>query len=702
MLSMLRFPRAARVALTFAITGACSAQLPREQAGGTPAADAPWAVDVRPVSETCRALAKPPVATAPLAKIAYQSLTTAKLGALVDIVPRGDRIYVVDKAGKIQYLAADGKAAPVALDISKDLIVGYDWGLMTFAFHPQFATNGYIYASFNVPYPTLPLPADVVFQSVVARFTSKDGGLTFDPASEKRLLTRDQPNINHGGNKLAFGNDGYLYYAVGDGSRTLLESQNTNRLFGKVLRIDVDGGDPYAIPPTNPFAVSGGAPEVYAYGLRNPWRFNFDRVTGDLWLGDVGNVHWEEINRIELGGNYGWSILEGPVCNLGPDCDRTNLRDPVVAHEHDGTPDGANAIIAGVVYRGNALPELKGKFVYGDWGSSNWWMIDPTPGVKANPIRLERGLDRVGPVSIDLDEDGEIIFATWNGKVMRVVPPAPLPPPAMPARLSDTGCVDKTDPTKPASGLFAYDVNVAQWNDDAVAERFVSVPATAPIGVGERGVLELPPGSVAMRTLRKASKLVETQLLLRRPDASWDAYTYAWSADQKDAALVTQDVTLALPNNLQHAVRPAECVGCHDAKGHMTLGLEAAQLERGGVDQRPAHTSLATMAHVGLIAAPVAPESFAVFPQLAGYDTEERRARAYLHVNCSNCHASTDAGKIDLRITAPRPDAQACAILRTMSSTGADRQPPIGSKTPDATALRVLTPWVASFQAACP
>ena len=125
MLSMLRFPRAARVALTFAITGACSAQLPREQAGGTPAADAPWAVDVRPVSETCRALAKPPVATAPLAKIAYQSLTTAKLGALVDIVPRGDRIYVVDKAGKIQYLAADCKSAPVALDISKDLIVGY-------------------------------------------------------------------------------------------------------------------------------------------------------------------------------------------------------------------------------------------------------------------------------------------------------------------------------------------------------------------------------------------------------------------------------------------------------------------------------------------------------------------------------------------------------------------------------------------------
>ena len=134
----------------------------------------------------------------------------------------------------------------------------------------------------------------------------------------------------------------------------------------------------------------------------------------------------------------------------------------------------------------------------------------------------------------------------------------------------------------------------------------------------------------------------------------------------------------------------------------MTLGLEAAQLERGGIDSKPAHTSLATLAHVGLIAAPVAPETFAVFPQLAGYDTEERRSRAYLHANCAGCHASADAGKLDLRITAPRPDAQACAILRTMNSTAADHQPPIGPKAPDATALRVLTPWVASFQASCP
>lgn len=701
MSSVLSFPRFARVVLTFLITGACSAQLPRADGTATAPTDAPWPVDGRPVSDTCRALAKPPVAVAPQAKIAYQAVTSAKLKELVDIVPHAGKIYVVEKEGRIRYLAPDGKTAPLVMDISSALIVGYDWGLMSFAFHPQFATNGYVYATFNVPHPQQPPPPNVVFQSILARFQSKDGGLTIDPTTEKRLLTRDQPNLNHGGNKVAFGNDGYLYYSVGDGSRTWEESQKTTSLFGKVLRFDVDSGDPYGIPPTNPFAGGGGAPEVYAYGLRNPWRFNFDRVTGDLWLGDVGNVNFEEIDRIVLGGNYGWSVLEGRRCNLAPTCDPTGFVDPVVVHEHDGTPDGAAAIIGGVVYRGNGVPELKGKYVYSDYVSSNWWMIDPAPGAKAVPVRLERGLDRVGPVSIDLDADGEIVFVTHDGKVLRVVQAPALPPPEMAANLSGTGCVDKADPTKPSGGLFAYDVNVPQWNDGAVADRFVSVPPGTTIGVGDRGVLELPPGSVAIRTLRKESKLVETQMLLRRPDASWSAYTYAWAADQKDAVLVDKPTTVALPNGAKHLVKPAECVGCHDAHGHVTLGLEAGQLERGGVDQRPAHTSLATLAHVGLIAAPVAPESFTVLPQLTGYDTDERRARAYLHASCSSCHDGQDKAMLDLRITAPRPDAQACAILTTMRSTGPDRQPPIGATTPDETALRALAPWVASFRS-CP
>src|SRR5205823_5419584 len=147
--------------------------------------------------------------------------------------------------------------------------------------------------------------------------------------------------------------------------------QDRDVLLGKILRIDVDGGDPYGIPPTNPFALGGGAPEVYAYGFRNPWRINFDRATGDLWAGDVGQELWEEIDRVVLGGNYGWSIREGKTCHQAATCDTTGLIDPVVVHPHGE----ANAIIGGVVYRGTKIPALTGKYVYADYVTSNFWAI---------------------------------------------------------------------------------------------------------------------------------------------------------------------------------------------------------------------------------------------------------------------------------------------------------------------------------------
>ena len=699
---MSRVPTFARAALALLVIGACSEHLPPAGVSEASPTDASWPIDVRPVSDTCRAPARSQVAVPPEARIAYQLLTTAPLKELVDIVPQGGRLYVVERRGLIHYLSSDGKSAPVVLDIGGKLTVGYDSGLLSLAFHPHFASNGYVYVAMTVPHPVQPPPPGVVFQSVLARFQSKDGGLTIDPTTEKRLLVRDQPTVNHNGNKLAFGNDGYLYFAVGDGG-TLVDppnqSQDKNVLLGKVLRIDVDSGEPYGIPPTNPFAQSGGAPEVYAYGFRNPWRFSFDRVTGDLWLGDVGANTFEEIDRVVSGGNYGWPTREGPTCFFAPTCDATGLIDPVAAHRHDGTPEGAAAIIGGVVYRGSGVPSLSGQYVYADYVSSNWWAFDAakTPVV---PARLERGLDRVGPVSIALDDAGEIVFVTDAGGVYRVV----APPPAtaeMPAKLSATGCVDKADPTKAEAGLFPYDVNVPQWMDGAVAERFLSVPAAAVVGVHPGGVLELPPGSVAMRTLRKESKLVETQLLLRRPDASWSAYTYAWSADQKDALLAERPTTIALGGGKVHDVRPQECLVCHNAHGQVTLGLQAGQLERGGVDERPAHSSLATLVHVGLIAAPIAPESYAVLPVTGGYDTEDRRSRAYLHATCSFCHDGQDTSKLDLRLPAPRPDAAACAILGSMRASGAGRMPPLGPVARDEAALRVLGAWIGGFRA-CP
>ena len=686
-------------ALVLLVVGACSEQFPLQfaaaQDSGLDDADDPWDLDDRPVSPTCRAFAKAPLPVGG-ARIAYELVTTAPLKDLVDVVSHDGRIYVVEKKGVIHYLASDGKTAPVVLDIGSQLTVGYDSGLVSLAFHPQFAQNGYVYLAFMVPHPQQPPPPNVVFKSVVARFQSFDGGLTIDPSTQKRILVRDQPGVNHNGNKVAFGNDGYLYFSVGDGSLDSNVAQDKNKLFGKVLRIDVDSGDPYGIPPTNPFAKGGGAPEVYAYGFRNPWRFSFDRPTGDLWLGDVGANTWEEINRVVPGGNYGWPILEGPDCYTKPGCDRTGLIPPVALHKHDGTPDGIGAVIGGVVYRGTSVPSITGQYVYADVVTGNWWSFDPAAKAPI-PVRLDRGLERVAPVSIDLDDKGEVIFATYDSRVFRIVSP-----PEMPLLLSDTGCVDTTDPRNPAAGLFAYAINVPQWMDGAVADRFLSVPADQNIEVNAQGRLLLPPGSVAVRTLRKDSTLVETQLLLRRPDSSWSAYTYAWSAEQTDATLASVRTDIGLPTGRAHQIRPKECVGCHDVRGGGTLGLEVGQLDR---TSKPhgSHSAIATLVHVGLIGVPVPPQNYQTVPPTTGNDTDEHRARAYLHANCSFCHDGTDPALLDLRSTSPLPDAQGgvCLIVPSMRATEAGRMPPIGSTTPDEDAIRVIETWVGSLQV-CP
>jgi glucose/arabinose dehydrogenase len=692
----------------------CDETLPREMSVATPAPLAPeWGLDARPVSPTCRAGAKPAAVTAPNARVSYVPLTTAPLANATEIIAHGGRYYVLDRSGVIRSFTADGTTSSVVLDISSQVELGYDAGLVTLAFHPKFAQNGYVYVAYTARHPTQPPPAGVASLSVLARFESKDGGLTIDKTTEKRLLVRDQPGPNHQGNKAVFGPDGFLYFAMGEGGQDP-RAQDKNLLFGKIIRIDVDNGDPYAIPPTNPFASGGGAPEVYAYGFRNPWRFSFDPPTGDLWVGDVGALGWEEIDRVVAGGNYGWPIREGNTCYLAATCNTAGLIDPLVVHSHTE----ASAIIGGFVYRGTAIPSLAGKYVYADYISSNFWAVDTNV---ANPVpqRLDTGLDRVGPTSISVDEKGELIFVTPS-RAFRLAPPAS-DQPEIAAKLSDTGCVDKADPTKPAPGLFAYDVNVPQWMDGAVGERYLSVPAEAQLALLPGAALDAPVGSIAMRTLRREGKRVETQLLVHRPDASWDAYTYAWSADQKDAVLATKPVSIALPSGKTHEVRPGECVGCHDAHAHdgpkmpRPLALTAAQLDHPGVDYGNGRTGnpLTTLTHLNMVSAPIAPESYFALASPSGFDLPERRARAYLHGNCAFCHDGTaDFANFDLRAFVPLNDTRACAFIRagkpeesplvaSMRKIGPGHMPPIGSTTVDERGVDLLSTWIKALPA-CP
>ncbi|HSO36753.1 MAG TPA: PQQ-dependent sugar dehydrogenase [Labilithrix sp.] len=596
------------------------------------------------------------------------------------VVEHDGKLYVLEQGSSgpvgatVRLLSADTKQATTVIDVSPRVVPGGEAGLLGLAFHPKFAQNHFAYLYYLSPHPQQPPPAGVAFQSVIARYESPDGGSTFDAATEKRILVVDQPFTNHNGGTLAFGNDGFLYFGFGDGGSggdPFRAAQDKDKLLGKIVRLDVDGGDPYAIPPSNPFAAGGGKPEIYALGFRNPFRFSFDRPTGDLWVGDVGQSTKEEIDKVVLGGNYGWNVREGKGCYDPPTgCATAGLIDPVVDHPRTE----ASAITGGVVYHGKTLPELTGKYVYGDNTTGSLFAFDPEEA-SPTPVRLELGLrpPQVHPAQFALDPQGELVFVDYGGGgLYRIAPP--LAEAALPAKLSETGCLA-------GAGLFPYDVNVPQWMDGLLGERFLAVPDGAQLKVKDDARLELPPGSVAVRTLRTQAKPVETQLLVRHGDGTWGAYAYAWDEAGKDA-------TLTIGKG---------CVACHDASAGMTIGLEAAQLDRRFAYPLRTGEQLATLAHLGMLERAIPEASYSALAPLDGYGTIALRARSYLHANCASCHHGGTAGERDLRYgSAPAPD-RLCNVVKTMRATDATRMPPFGSVVPDEPAITVVESWIRSF-----
>jgi glucose/arabinose dehydrogenase len=305
---------------------------------------------------------------------AYPNLT---FEAPIAMVSDGSRWFVAERFGAVKsFDAADLTTADSATTISIQVDASGEGGLLGFALHPGFETNGQAFLSYTVTGPDAATP----LISRVSRVISSDGGLTFDPASEEILLTLEQPFVNHNGGHIAFGPDGFLYIGFGDGGSSGDPSDNaqdTSNIFGTVLRIDVDAGTPYGIPPGNPFVNGGGRPEIYAYGLRNPWRFSFDRANGRLWLGDVGQHQREEVDIVRVGGNYGWRCYEGRLEFNLEGCDaRSEYIFPVAEYGHDE----GSAITGGFVYRGATMPALTGVYVFGDFASGTIWGLFPRAG----------------------------------------------------------------------------------------------------------------------------------------------------------------------------------------------------------------------------------------------------------------------------------------------------------------------------------
>jgi glucose/arabinose dehydrogenase len=307
------------------------------------------------------------------------------------------RIYIVEKGGIIKsFLKSNPTQVSTFLDITRLVSKGGEQGLLGLAFHPNYATNGYFYVNYT----------DLNGDTRIARFSKSSSNATVANPDGTILLAYDQPYNNHNGGQIAFGPDGYLYISAGDGGSggdPEGNGQKLNTLLGKILRIDVDGGFPYAIPRDNPFVGNSSAkPEIYAYGLRNPWRFSFDFPTNRLWVGDVGQGALEEVNIVEKGKNYGWVKMEGSQCFNQSNCDKTGLELPVFEYPRSV----GRSITGGRVYRGKLAPSLNGKYLVADFVTGIFFALTPTTGKVESKVLIQSS--GIMPSAFGADQDGEV------------------------------------------------------------------------------------------------------------------------------------------------------------------------------------------------------------------------------------------------------------------------------------------------------
>ncbi len=347
------------------------------------------------------------------------------LASPIGIANAGDgsgRLFVLEQIGRVRAVEPNGRLRPEPfIDISNRVLSGGERGLLGIAFHPDFRTNRRLFLHYS-------RAGDGA--TVVSEFRAAEDRRTADPGSERVVLTQAQPFPNHNGGQLAFGPDGYLYLGLGDGGSggdPLGNAQDIGVLLGKILRLDVDAspaGQGYAIPPDNPFAPQGvrpggGRPEIWAYGLRNPWQFSFDPEGGDLYIADVGQNAWEEVNRqpgdSRGGENYGWDVMEGRHCFERAECDQSPYVKPIAWYSHDR---GDCSVTGGHVYRGTRQPELQGVYVFGDYCSGLLFTLQVDEGTRTPKVVLESGL-RI--TAFGTDEDGEIYVASIDGTIHRVL-----------------------------------------------------------------------------------------------------------------------------------------------------------------------------------------------------------------------------------------------------------------------------------------
>lgn len=577
---------------------------------------------------------------------AFADQSFSRLSTITTVPGDPGRMVVAELEGAIwTFPNRPGPAAPTRfLDLTS--LAGPSVHTQSVAFHPRYPAVPHVFVFSN---RRRPKPAE----NTLARFTvNPSAPPVADPASGQVVLR--WPSDGHNGGEIAFGPDGMLYLSTGDrgppGDPQDM-GQRVDLISGAVLRIDIDradAGKKYAVPPDNPFVGQPGVlPEIWAYGLRNPWRLAFG-PGGELWAGDNGDDSWESIHLIRRGANYGWSAFEGshPFKRHRPLAGPTpRLTPPVIELPHSE----ARSVIGGLVYRGEKFPALRDHYIFGDFVTGHVWAFAWDGAAPQSYRRIaETG---VAIVAFGTDAAGDIYLSGNDGRNHCVVaaPERDTPPAEFPRRLSETGIFASTAAHTAAPGVVPYAIDAEPWADGALARRLLAVPAWQALTVDaandNRWVL--PDGSAVARTLEIPTGLgprrVETQVM-HREHGAWSFRTYAWNEAQTDAELVpeagaTRPVP-GLPDRTWRFAARGECTICHTSATHHTIGLSTAQLNR-EADFTPlgrrVENQIAALADIGLLEPPPAAPSRRVPPHDRTAPLEAR-ARSYLDINCAHCH----------------------------------------------------------------
>lgn len=613
----------------------------------------------------------------------------------MSLIPGTNRIAVAERYGKIFTFPNDRETK------EKTLLIDFERTVFGVVFHPDFQQTGSFYVSSLTGSRDQP---------------SEDGSLLSehrvlvqsdwkaDPASELQLLR--WPIGGHNGGCLRFGPDGYLYLATGDASGIADQrqtGQDVSDLVGAILRIDVNkpsGGRGYGIPADNPFVgVKGARDEIFSYGHRQVWKFSFDRETGLMWGGEVGQDLWEMIYLIEKGGNYGWSVREGshpfrPERPKGP----SPFIDPIVEHPHSDF----RSITAGYVYHGKRLPELRGHLIYGDYDTGKIWTLKWDADNKELLAHHELCDEQIRLIEFCQTPDGEVLLLDFAGGQIHELVPAPpqaKDTPPFPTRLSETGLFTSTMKYAPAKGLIPYDVVAPLWSDHAVKDRFLAIPGESQVefetvvypqpAPGSHPGWRFPDGTVLVKTFSlemetgnpDSLKRLETRLLHyeKMPGKDdeygaqvWHGYTYVWNDEQTEAFLLDakganqtfeiKDASAPGGTRQQtwHFPSRAECTLCHTMSAKYVLGVATNQMNRsfnygGDIGER---NQIEMLNELGVFSAAI-PAQAEKLDRLADYHNADApladRARSYMHANCSHCHRKWGGGNAEFQLLVTLP-----------------------------------------------